>query len=243
MASATPGPLYRNPHAPVSSRVDDLLKRMSLDDKIGQMTQAERGAVTPDQAAALKLGSLLSGGGSVPASNTPNGWADMVDSYQKAAVSTPLGIPTIYGVDAVHGHNNVYGATIFPHNIGLGAANNPRLVEKIGRATALEVAGTGPQWDFSPCLCVARDDRWAGLTNPSANPRATPSPTRRPSPVSRGAGSGRSRARCSRPRSTTSATEAPRTASTRATPRSANANCARSTCRRSARRSTAASAR
>ncbi|MFI7118462.1 glycoside hydrolase family 3 protein [Amycolatopsis sp. NPDC049868] len=159
-ASAAPGPLYKNPHASTSARVNDLLKRMSLDDKIGQMTQAERGAVTPDQAAALKLGSLLSGGGSVPASNTPTGWADMVDSYQKAAVSTPLGIPTIYGVDAVHGHNNVYGATIFPHNIGLGAANNPRLVEKIGRATALEVAGTGPQWDFSPCLCVARDDRW-----------------------------------------------------------------------------------
>lgn len=160
MASATPGPVYENSHASVSARVNDLLKRMSLDDKIGQMTQAERGAVTPDQAAALKLGSLLSGGGSVPASNTPAGWADMVDGYQKAAVSTPLGIPTIYGVDAVHGHNNVYGATIFPHNIGLGAANNPRLVEKIGRATALEVAGTGPQWDFSPCLCVARDDRW-----------------------------------------------------------------------------------
>ncbi len=160
MASAAPGPLYKNPHASTSARVNDLLKRMSLDDKIGQMTQAERGAVTPDQAAALRLGSLLSGGGSVPASNTPTGWADMVDSYQKAAVSTPLGIPTLYGVDAVHGHNNVYGATIFPHNIGLGAANNPRLVEKIGRATALEVAGTGPQWDFSPCLCVARDDRW-----------------------------------------------------------------------------------
>ncbi|MFD8499677.1 glycoside hydrolase family 3 protein [Amycolatopsis sp. NPDC059657] len=159
-ASASYGPLYKNPHLPVSVRVNDLLKRMSLDDKIGQMVQAERGAVTPAQAAGLKLGSILSGGGSVPESNTPTGWADMVDAYQKAAVGTPLGIPTIYGVDAVHGHNNVYGATIFPHNIGLGATNNPDLVEKIGRATAEEVAGTGPQWDFAPCLCVARDDRW-----------------------------------------------------------------------------------
>ncbi|MEC3978120.1 glycoside hydrolase family 3 protein [Amycolatopsis sp. H20-H5] len=160
MASATPSPVYKNPHASVSARVNDLLKRMSLDDKIGQMVQAERGAATPEQAAAMKLGSILSGGGSVPASNTPTGWADMVDAYEKAALSTPLGIPTIYGVDAVHGHNNVYGATIFPHNIGLGAAGDPQLVERIGRATAEEVASTGPQWDFSPCLCVARDDRW-----------------------------------------------------------------------------------
>jgi len=159
-ASASATPLYKNPHASVSSRVKDLMQRMTLDDKIGQMVQAERGAVTPDQAAALRLGSLLSGGGSVPASNTPDGWADMVDAYEKAATATPLGIPAIYGVDAVHGHNNVYGATIFPHNIGLGAAHDPQLVERIGSATAEEVAGTGPQWDFAPCLCVARDDRW-----------------------------------------------------------------------------------
>ncbi len=84
----------------------------------------------------------------------------MYDTYQRAAIATPLGIPIIYGVDAVHGHNNVHGATIFPHNIGLGATGDPELVERIGRATAEEIAGTGIDWDFAPCLCVARDDRW-----------------------------------------------------------------------------------
>ncbi|HEV7979179.1 MAG TPA: glycoside hydrolase family 3 N-terminal domain-containing protein [Amycolatopsis sp.] len=160
MASAAPAPVYKNPHASVSARVNDLLGRMSLDDKIGQMTQAERQAATPAQAAQAKLGSILSGGGSVPTPNTPESWANMYDAYQKAAIATPLGIPSIYGVDAVHGHNNVYGATVFPHNIGLGAANDPELVQKIGKATAEEVSATGIDQAFGPCLCVARDDRW-----------------------------------------------------------------------------------
>jgi beta-glucosidase len=159
-ASASALPLYKNPHAPVSSRVQDLLARMTLDDKIGQMTEAERQAATPAQAASARLGSILSGGGSTPTPNTPAGWADMVDAYQRAATSTGLGIPTVYGADTVHGHNNVYGATVFPHNIGLGAANDPRLVEKIGAVTASEAAATGVKWGFAPCLCVARDDRW-----------------------------------------------------------------------------------
>jgi beta-glucosidase len=136
------------------------MSRMSLDDKIGQMTQAERQAANPSQSAQAKLGSILSGGGSVPTPNTPESWADMYDAYQKAATATPLGIPIIYGVDAVHGHNNVYGATVFPHNIGLGAANDPALVKKIGKATAEEVSATGIDQAFAPCLCVARDDRW-----------------------------------------------------------------------------------
>src|SRR5262249_33814722 len=80
--------------------------------------------------------------------------------FQRTAMSTPLGIPMIYGVDAVHGHNNVRGATIFPHNIGLGATRDPALVQQIGRATAEEVSGTGIDWDFAPCLCVVRNDRW-----------------------------------------------------------------------------------
>jgi beta-glucosidase len=160
MASASPAPLYQNPHASVSARVADLMSRMSLDDKIGQMTQAERQAANPSQSAQAKLGSILSGGGSVPTPNTPESWADMYDAYQKAATATPLGIPIIYGVDAVHGHNNVYGATVFPHNIGLGAANDPALVQKIGKATAEEVSATGIDQAFAPCLCVARDDRW-----------------------------------------------------------------------------------
>ncbi|WP_313896281.1 glycoside hydrolase family 3 N-terminal domain-containing protein [Streptomyces sp. YIM 98790] len=153
--------LYTDPAQPLDARVDDLLSRMSLDEKIGQMTQAERGALdSPSDITTYRLGSVLSGGGSTPASNTPQAWADMYDSFQRAALATPLGIPMIYGIDAVHGHNNVRGATIFPHNIGLGAANDPELVQRIGRATAEEVAGTGIDWNFAPCLCVARNDRW-----------------------------------------------------------------------------------
>jgi beta-glucosidase len=151
---------YWDSKRPVAERVADLLGRMSLADKIGQMTQAERANASPDDLAQYRLGSILSGGGSVPSPNTPQGWADMVDAYEKAALSTPLGIPMIYGADAVHGHNNVYGTTIFPHNIGLGATRDPALVKQIGAAVAEEVAGTGVQWDFAPCLCVARDDRW-----------------------------------------------------------------------------------
>jgi beta-glucosidase len=152
---------YQDPAVPIPDRVSDLLGRMSVADKIGQMTQAERGALVPESdVATYRIGSVLSGGGSGPASNTPTAWADMYDSFQRQALSTPLGIPMIYGIDAVHGHNNVKGATIFPHNIGLGAARNPALAEQIARATAEEISATGIDWDFAPCLCVARDDRW-----------------------------------------------------------------------------------
>src|SRR6185295_13917522 len=153
-------PPYKDPSLPVATRVNDLLGRMSLDEKIGQMTQAERGAVTNAQITQFRLGSLLSGGGSAPSQNNATGWANMYDGFQNAALATPLGIPLIYGVDAVHGHNNVVGATIFPHNIGLGATRDPALVQNIGRAVAEEVSGTGIDWDFAPCLCVARNDRW-----------------------------------------------------------------------------------
>ena len=151
---------YLDPSQPVPVRVADLLGRMSLDEKIGQMTQAERLAVTGADIANYRLGSLLSGGGSAPTPNTATAWADMYDGFQRQALATPLRIPLIYGVDAVHGHNNVRGATIFPHNIGLGATRDAALVQRIGRATAEEVAGTGIDWDFAPCLCVARNDRW-----------------------------------------------------------------------------------
>lgn len=151
---------YLDPALSIRERVDDLLARMDLADKLGQMTQAERSVIAPEQLAEHRVGSVLSGGGSAPTPNTPEAWADMYDAYQAAALSTPLGIPLIYGVDAVHGHSNLAGATIFPHNIGLGATRDLELVERIGRATALELAATGPTWNFSPCLCVARDDRW-----------------------------------------------------------------------------------
>ena len=155
------GLAYLNAKLPIARRIDDLMSRMTLADKVGQMTQAERAALAdPDDIATYRLGSLLSGGGSTPTPNTPAAWADMVDGFQLRAQQAPLQIPLIYGVDAVHGHNNLVGATLFPHNIGLGATRDPALVARAGAITAQEVKATGPQWDFSPCLCVAREDRW-----------------------------------------------------------------------------------
>ena len=144
------------------ARAELLLAAMTLEEKVGQMTQAERGAVTgdPSLVTTWRLGSLLSGGGSAPTPNTPEAWADMVDGFQARALPTRLGIPLVYGVDSVHGHGNLVGATVFPHNIGLGATRDPRLVEQIARVTATETRATGPQWIFGPCLCVARDLRW-----------------------------------------------------------------------------------
>jgi beta-glucosidase len=134
---------------------------MTLDEKVGQMTQAERGALRSESdIRGYFLGSVLSGGGSAPPDKTAPGWAEMYDRYQSIALQTRLRIPLIYGVDAVHGHNNVVGSVIFPHNIGLGAARNASLVERVARATAEEVAATGIDWTFSPCIAVARDERW-----------------------------------------------------------------------------------
>jgi len=161
-AAAEKAAVYRDPTAPVEQRVRDLLRRMTLEEKVGQMTQAERGAATADPTlvADVFLGSVLSGGGSVPTPNTKEAWADMVDGFQAQALSTRLGIPIIYGVDAVHGHGNLEGATIFPHNIGLGASRDPGLVQRVEAITAEEVRATGIPWDFAPCLCVTRDARW-----------------------------------------------------------------------------------
>jgi beta-glucosidase len=153
---------YENPSKPVRVRVADLLSRMTLEEKVGQMTQAERGAVIDDPSLVteLKLGSVLSGGGSTPTPNTAETWADMVDRFQRAALDTRLGIPLLYGVDSVHGHGNLLGATVFPHNIGLGATRDPDLVRRIEHITAIETRASGPQWSFAPCICAARDDRW-----------------------------------------------------------------------------------
>ena len=153
---------YEDPSLPVSQRVEDLLGRMTLADKVGQMTQTERYQVFDDATpiTTYRLGSILSGGGSTPAENNPEAWADMVDRFQRAALATPLHIPLIYGVDSVHGHGNLLGATVFPHNIGLGATRDPGLVRRIAHVTAEETRASGPQWTFSPCICAARDDRW-----------------------------------------------------------------------------------
>ncbi|MGW7043859.1 glycoside hydrolase family 3 protein [Streptomyces avermitilis] len=152
---------YLDPKLPVKKRVADLVSRLSLEEKAGQMTQAERGALTAQgDIATYDLGSLLSGGGSTPTPNTPEAWAKMIDAFQLRAQATRFQIPLIYGVDAVHGHNNLTGATIMPHNIGIGASRDPRLAQRTGAVTAAEVRATGIPWDFAPCLCVTRDERW-----------------------------------------------------------------------------------
>src|SRR3984893_2801711 len=140
----------------------ELLAKMTLDEKIGQMTQAEQDALqNVEDIEKYFLGSLLSGGGSDPkAGNSLQAWTDMYDGYQRHALKTRLAIPLLYGIDAVHGHNNVLGAVIFPHNIGLGCTRNPGLVESAARITAEEVRATGINWSFAPCVTVPRDERW-----------------------------------------------------------------------------------
>jgi beta-glucosidase len=160
--ASTPGLPYENANLPVTERVADLLARMTLAEKVGQMTQTERGRVYDDPTliTTWHLGSILSGGGSTPTQNTPTAWADMVDRFQTAALATRLHIPLLYGIDAVHGDANMYGATVFPHNIGLGATRDPALVREVGHITASETRASGPQWSFSPCICAPQDDRW-----------------------------------------------------------------------------------
>ncbi len=144
-------------------KVESLLSAMSLDQKIGQMTQPERLSITPEEVRTFHIGSVLSGGGSCPGDNYPADWVDMNDAYWMASMTASdeqLAIPLLYGVDAIHGHANVLGATVFPHNIGLGASDDPELIERIGRATAREVLATGVDWTFAPTLAVARNDQW-----------------------------------------------------------------------------------
>jgi len=140
--------------------IEQLLGQMTLDEKVGQMTQASRTALQGAEVRELYLGSVLNGGEDMLSPNTPTGWADAVDRYQMQALSTRLGIPFMYGVDAVHGNAEMRGATVFPHNIGLGATRNPALIEKVGKAAAEEIAATGVRWTFAPCIAVPRNERW-----------------------------------------------------------------------------------
>lgn len=144
----------------ISSRVETLLAQMALAEKIGQMTQVEKGSIKPGDITTYFIGSILSGGGGAPVPNKPSAWVKMVNGFQDEALATRLAIPLIYGTDAVHGHNNLYGATIFPHNIGLGATRDADLVRRIGQATAAELAATGIPWDFAPVIAVPQDIRW-----------------------------------------------------------------------------------
>ena len=152
--------------AAIERRVADLLARMSLEQKVGQIIQADIGSVTPADVHRYHLGSVLNGGNSDPGGryNAPaRDWLDAADAFYAASMQPNGGlprIPVIWGSDAVHGHNNVVGATLFPHNIGLGAARNPDLIRRIGEATAIEMRVTGLDWTFAPTLAVVRDDRW-----------------------------------------------------------------------------------
>ncbi|KAJ6670700.1 PERIPLASMIC BETA-GLUCOSIDASE-RELATED [Salix viminalis] len=153
--------IYKDPNSPIEARVKDLLSRMTLKEKVAQMTQIERSVASPHYLQDLGIGSVMNVGGSAPFPNAKSSdWADMVDWFQKLALQSRLGIPIIYGIDAVHGNNGVYGTTIFPHNVGLGATRDADLVRRIGVATALEVRACGIQYTFAPCVAVCRDPRW-----------------------------------------------------------------------------------
>ncbi|MEO0422953.1 MAG: glycoside hydrolase family 3 N-terminal domain-containing protein [Pseudomonadota bacterium] len=157
----------RAPDPALEARVDALLARMSLEDKVGQLIQADIGSITPSDLREYRLGAILNGGNSAPQNDVRASaaqWLALADEFYAAATTTrddrlPV-IPLLWGTDAVHGHNNVVGGTVFPHNIGLGAARAPALIRRIGEATALEIVVTGQEWSFAPTLAVARDDRW-----------------------------------------------------------------------------------
>lgn len=150
----------------VEARVAELLEKMTLEEKVGQVIQADIASVTPEEVKQYHLGSILNGGNSAPGNDNrtaAKNWLALADAMWKASVDTSdgyLGIPLMWGVDAVHGHNNIVGATLFPHNIGLGAANDAELMTRIGEITAREIRVTGNDWTFAPTVAVAQDDRW-----------------------------------------------------------------------------------
>ena len=154
-----------SPDAALEARVQSIVAGMTLEQKVGQMTQPDIRSVTPDEVRRYYIGSILNGGGAWPDMNmhaSVQDWLKLSDQFYQASMSTdmPVKIPVIWGTDAVHGHSNVYGATLFPHNIGLGAANDPALIERIGHATAEQVRATGITWAFAPTLAVVQNQRW-----------------------------------------------------------------------------------
>ncbi|MGJ3627681.1 glycoside hydrolase family 3 N-terminal domain-containing protein [Sphingomonas sp. MMS24-JH45] len=152
--------------AKVEARVDTLLKAMSIEDKVGQLIQADIATIKPEDLLTYKLGSVLNGGNSAPNNDEyapPAEWLKLADRFWQASMARKDGrpkIPMIWGTDAVHGNNNIVGATLFPHNIGLGAARDPALMERIGAITARETAAAGLDWSFAPTLAAVQDDRW-----------------------------------------------------------------------------------
>ena len=150
----------------IEARVDEILGKLTLEQKVGQVIQADSASVTPEDVKRYRLGSVLSGGNSAPGplpyADTA-AWLEAADAYFAASIDpegVEVAVPIIWGIDAVHGHNNLTGAVIFPHNIGLGAANDPDLIERITRVTATELSVSGHDWTFAPTLAVPRDDRW-----------------------------------------------------------------------------------
>ena len=149
----------------IEERIAEMLNTMTLEEKVAQMFMVEIGSITPEEVNTYKVGAILNGGGSFPykkKDHTVDDWVNLADEYFIASVSNSKGsnIPIIWGTDAVHGHNNLKGATLFPHNIGLGATRNTKLIEEIGRVTAKQVLLTGLDLTFAPALSVPRDDRW-----------------------------------------------------------------------------------
>ena len=152
--------------AALEQRVSELLATLSIEEKVGQIVQGDLGSITPEDLRTYRLGSVLAGGNSDPGGRynaTAKEWLALADAFYRASMDTSGGgkpIPVLLGIDAVHGHNNVVGATLFPHNIGLGAANDPELMRQIASATAAELRATGFEWTFAPTFTVPRYDRW-----------------------------------------------------------------------------------
>ncbi|MGA9658491.1 MAG: glycoside hydrolase family 3 N-terminal domain-containing protein [Asticcacaulis sp.] len=156
-------PIGLNPAT--EKRITAMLSQMTVEEKIGQVIQPEWKTIKPEDVTQYHIGSIENGGGAVPNGNkhaTVKDWVDLIEPYYQASIvkGQKVTIPLIWASDAVHGHNNVYGATLFPHNIGLGAAHDPDLIRRIGEVTAAEVRATGMDWSFAPTIAVARDDRW-----------------------------------------------------------------------------------
>ncbi|HCC05090.1 TPA: beta-glucosidase [Patescibacteria group bacterium] len=161
MPALPDNPLYKNSQTPVEDRITDLMSYMTLDEKIGQMALVEKGSVSDlEDVNTYAFGAILSGSGSKPEKNTFEGWRMMVQEFTSTSRASRLGIPILYGVDAIHGHSNVPGATLFPHSIGLGASGNESLVYEVAQATGKELIATGITWSYSPTLDMPEDIRW-----------------------------------------------------------------------------------
>lgn len=168
-ADANPWPQVAWPlaeDAALEKRITDLMATMTVEEKVGQLVQGDIASITPDDVRKYRLGSILAGGNSDPGGRydaSPAEWLALADAFYEASMDTSQGgkaIPIVFGIDAVHGQSNIVGATLFPHNIGLGAARNPELVRRIGEITALETRTTGMEWTFAPTVAVPQDDRW-----------------------------------------------------------------------------------